>query len=192
MNLPNKLTVLRCLMAPLLLLTILWDFPYHYGVALVVFAAASLTDLLDGKLARKRGLVTNLGKFLDPLADKALTTAAFLGLMAVVPSRSMPWALMLILAREFMVTSVRLMAARDGVVVVASMAGKCKTVLQMVAILFMLALLQALQCPCLRAVPGLARWGGLAGMTLIWVAVAATVASGIQYVWQLRHYFKEN
>lgn len=95
--------------------------------------------MFDGKIARKRGLITNLGKFLDPLADKMLTTAAFLGFMAI--GRLDVWALMLILTREFMVTSVRLLAAKDGTVIAAGFSGKAKTVAQFVSILYMLAAL---------------------------------------------------
>lgn len=190
MNLPNKLTLARCVMAPLFLLALLWDFPWHYAVALVLFAAASLTDLFDGRIARSRGLVTNLGKFLDPLADKMLTTAAFLGFMTKRPSAALCWAVMLILSREFMVTSVRLLAAKDGVVVAASMAGKMKTVMQMVAILYMLAALQVGDVVATR--PQLCQGLLTVGDCLIWVAAALTVISGVQYVWNLRHYFKEN
>ena len=82
MNLPNKLTILRVLLAPLFLLLLLWDFPFHYLAAGLTFGAAALTDLFDGRIARRRGLVTNFGKFLDPLADKMLTTAAFIGFLA--------------------------------------------------------------------------------------------------------------
>ena len=191
MNLPNKLTIFRCVLTPLYLLLMVVEFPFHYAAALLVFIIASLTDLYDGKLARKHGLVTNLGKFLDPLADKMLTTAAFISFVHLVPSNSMPWALMLILCREFMVTSVRLLAAKDGVVVAASFAGKLKTVMQMVAIIYMLVLMQVKQIPVLRTIPGLIKWGGYFGMALIWISVIATVVSGIQYVWNLRHYFKE-
>ena len=136
-----------------------------------------------------RGLVTNLGKFLDPLADKALTTAAFLGFMTKRPSVALCWAVMLILSREFMVTSVRLLAAKDGVVVAASMAGKMKTVMQMAAILYTLA---AMQIAELVSNAALCRVLLAVGDGLIWVAAVLTVISGIQYVWNLRHYFKEN
>ena len=155
----------------------------------MLFAAASLTDLFDGRIARSRGLVTNLGKFLDPLADKALTTAAFLGFMTKRPSVALCWAVMLILSREFMVTSVRLLAAKDGVVVAASMAGKMKTVMQMAAILYTLA---AMQIAELVSNAALCRVLLAVGDGLIWVAAVLTVISGIQYVWNLRHYFKEN
>ncbi len=194
MNVPNKLTLLRCILTPIFLACVVIEFPFHYAAALLVFIVASLTDYFDGKIARKRGLVTNMGKFLDPLADKALTTAAFIGFVHMFNSRSLPWALFLILAREFAVTSVRLLAAKDGVVVAASFAGKLKTVMQMVAIIYMLVFRQAIRIRIIReAIGGNAGvlWGSRIGLVLIWISVVATVISGIQYVWNLRHYFKE-
>ena len=194
MNLPNKLTLVRCALTPIFLACVIIEFPFHYAVALLVFIVASLTDYFDGKIARKRGLVTNMGKFLDPLADKALTTAAFIGFVHMFNSRSLPWALFLILIREFAVTSVRLLAAKDGVVVAASFAGKLKTVMQMAAIIYMLAFRQAVRIRVVRDFIGGnvgVIWGSRIGMALIWVSVIATVVSGIQYIWKLRHYFKE-
>lgn len=200
MNLPNKLSLIRCALTPVFMACMLMNFPYHYAVALVVFIVASLTDMWDGKIARKYGLITNLGKFLDPLADKALTTAAFICFVAEFNEPTLPWALMLILTREFMVTSVRLLAAKDGVVVAASFAGKLKTVMQMASIIYMLAFRQVIRFKVVRefllsielfGING-RTWGSYFGMALIWIAVIATVVSGIQYIWQLRHYFKED
>ncbi len=192
MNLPNKLTIARCVMTFVFLAVLLVEFPFHYGVALLIFIAASLTDYYDGKIARRDNLITNLGKFLDPLADKTLTTAAFLGILCELGD--MPilcWAVMLILTREFAVTSVRLLAAKDGVVVAASFAGKLKTVMQMVAIIYMLAALQL--CNLLGGDYWPVNMLLLSiGIALIWISVIATVVSGVQYVWNLRHYFKEN
>ena len=191
MNLPNKLTIVRCALTFLFLLVLLANFPFNYGVALIIFIAASLTDYFDGKIARRDNLVTNLGKFLDPLADKTLTTAAFLGIMCEMGREPiLCWAVMLILTREFAVTSVRLLAAKDGVVVAASFAGKLKTVMQMVAIIYMLAAMQV--CELLSG-----NWVAclvllIIGIILIWISVIATVVSGFQYVWNLRHYFKES
>ena len=193
MNLPNKLTLMRCLLTPVFLACVVIDFPFHYAAALLIFIVASLTDYFDGQIARKRNLVTNLGKFLDPLADKALTTAAFIGFVHMLSSRSLPWALFIILAREFAVTSVRLLAAKDGVVVAASFSGKLKTVMQMVSIIYMLAFRQAVRLAVVREAIGATgiMWGSRIGLALIWISVIATVVSGIQYIWQLRHYFKE-
>ena len=189
MNVPNKLSLLRCALAPVFMACMLFRFPYHYAVALVVFIFASLTDLWDGRIARKTGQITNFGKFLDPLADKALTTAAFICFVEIIDSRTMPWVLMCMLTREFMVTSVRYLAAKDGVVVAASFAGKLKTVMQMVSIIYMVALLQINQ---MGLDPVFIRVSFRVGMIMIWLTTLATVVSGIQYVWQLRHYFKEN
>lgn len=194
MNLPNKLTLVRCILTPIFLACLIIEFPFHYAAALLVFIVASLTDYFDGMIARKHNLVTNLGKFLDPLADKALTTAAFIGFVHMINSRTLPWALFIILLREFAVTSVRLLAAKDGVVVAASFAGKLKTVMQMVSIIYMLAFKQIVRLNIVRAAIGNAGvlWGSRIGLALIWISVIATVVSGIQYIWQLRHYFKEN
>ncbi len=192
MNLPNKLTLARCIMTPLFLAMMLIRFPHHYAVALLVFIIASLTDYFDGKIARSRNLITNLGKFLDPLADKALTTAAYIGLVWMVNNETLPWALFLVLIREFAVTSVRLMAAKDGVVVAASFAGKLKTVMQMVSIIFALTFLEVKRYSVFCDVPYLKDVCAWVAIILLWIGVVATVVSGIQYVWQLRHYFKEN
>ena len=193
MNLPNKLTLVRCILTPIFLACVVMDFPFHYAAALLIFIAASLTDYFDGTIARKRNLVTNLGKFLDPLADKALTTAAFIGFVHMFYSNSLPWALFIILAREFAVTSVRLLAAKDGVVVAASFSGKLKTVMQMVSIIYMLAFRQAIRFAVVREALGTTGvlWGSRIGLAFIWISVVATVVSGVQYIWQLRHYFKE-
>ena len=192
MNLPNKLTLVRCIMTPIFLALMVIDFPHHYAAALLVFILASLTDWLDGKIARKNNLVTNLGKFLDPLADKALTTAAYIGLVQVISNRSMAWMLFLVLIREFAVTSVRLMAAKDGVVVAASFAGKLKTVMQMVSIIFSLAYLEIKRYTFFCDMPTLKTVCAYVALILLWIGVIATVVSGIQYVWQLRKYFKED
>ena len=193
MNLPNKLTLLRCALTPLFLACLVIDFPLHYGAALLVFIVASLTDYFDGLIARKRGQITNFGKFLDPLADKALTTAAFIGFVHMLSSQSLPWVLFIVLIREFAVMSVRLLAAKDGVVVAASFMGKLKTVMQMVAIIYMLVFRQAVRFMIVREYIGNAGilWGSRIGIVLVWVSVIATVVSGIQYIWQLRHHLKE-
>ncbi len=194
MNLPNRLTVARILLAPVFLILMMVSFPFHYLIAGLVFGAAALTDLFDGRIARRRGLVTNLGKFLDPIADKMLTTAAFLAFLAV--GKLDVFAVMLILSREFMVTSVRLMAAKGDVVIAASIWGKAKTVAQFTAILVMLA---ALEFSTWRdgilagaALPDSAfTLPVLIAQILIWVSVVLTLISGFQYVWAGRRYFSE-
>lgn len=138
MNLPNKLTILRIVMAPVFLALLLIPFPHHYLAALLVFIAASLTDLIDGKLARKYNLITDFGKFMDPLADKMLTTAAFLGFIQLGLGWGITWITMIVLTREFLVTSLRLSAAGSGKVIAANIWGKAKTVSQMAGIILVL------------------------------------------------------
>lgn len=138
MNLPNKLTVLRMILVPFFVLAILWPFPHHFLIALIIFGAASYTDHLDGMLARKNNQITDFGKFMDPLADKILVISALvcfvsLGLCDV-------WLVLLIIAREFMVTSIRLVAAGKGSVIAANNWGKAKTVSQIIAICVILLL----------------------------------------------------
>jgi CDP-diacylglycerol--glycerol-3-phosphate 3-phosphatidyltransferase len=194
-NTPNKLTVLRVILSPIFLAVLMVDFPFHYLIAGLIFGFAALTDLLDGRIARSQGLITNFGKFLDPLADKMLTTAALLGFLA--SGHIDVWAVMLVLAREFMVTSIRLIAAKDGVVVAASLAGKTKTVAQYVSVLFMIAVLEVSSWRATLlsgvSVPSeFFSWMLLAGQVFIWFSVVLTVYSGIEYVWGLRHYFTDS
>ena len=138
MNLPNKLTLLRVLLIPFFLLFMYINVPFHYAIALVIFAAASITDALDGKIARSRNLVTNFGKFLDPLADKVLVIAALAVFveLAEVNMGAVPF--IIITAREFMVSGLRLLAANSGIVVAAGIWGKLKTAFTMVAIIAIL------------------------------------------------------
>lgn len=139
MNLPNKLTVLRVILIPFFLLfVLLFQIPHHMVFALIVFAAASITDWFDGKIARKHNLVTTFGKFLDPLADKLLVMTA---LICFTFERWIdPVAVVLILAREFMVTGLRLVVASEGVVVAAGIWGKLKTAFTMVALIAIMVL----------------------------------------------------
>lgn len=191
MNLPNKLTVARILLVPFFVAALLVDFPLNNLAALALFGAASITDLLDGKIARKHGLITDFGKFADPLADKILVISALLcfvqlGLCDCV-------AVIIVLFREFTVTSIRLIAASKGKVIAANIWGKVKTVTQMVAIICVLvmqiildigALGVALPC-CLRCI---FYW---TGEGLIWVSTLFTVISGIIYVKQNKHFISE-
>ena len=130
MNLPNKLTVLRIVLTPFYLAAMLIDFQYHYLVAALIFIVASVTDFLDGNIARKNNLVTTFGKLCDPVADKMLTTAALLAFMHLDLCNI--WIVMIVLTREFLVTSFRLVASAQGVVIPAGILGKIKTVSQMV------------------------------------------------------------
>lgn len=145
MNTPNKLTIARIIATPVFMATVLINFPYHYAVSLLLFIAASLTDLIDGKMARKYNLVTNFGKFLDPLADKMLTTAAYLGFMYMFRNKTLPMIVVtvvtfIVLFREFAVSSVRLVVVSSGgKVIAANIWGKAKTVSQMIGIIAALA-----------------------------------------------------
>lgn len=186
MNLPNKLTVLRVVLIPVYLLFLLcFDIPYHIVWALVIFALASITDMLDGKIARKNNLVTTFGKFLDPLADKLLVMSA---LICFAFQRWIdPIAVVIILGREFMVTGLRLVVANEGVVVAAGIWGKLKTAFTMIALIAIMAL--QIFFPCGKGSPDLS-WNSpifLVNEILIWIAVILTAISGGIY---LKAYWK--
>lgn len=173
MNTANKLTILRVILVPLFMIFLLCEGTAMHVAALVVFIVASLTDMLDGQIARKYNQITNFGKFMDPLADKMLTTAAFLIFMEQGIINS--WALMIILAREFMVAGVRLSAAGEGNVIAASFWGKFKTVSQMVAIIATIIL--TLDSGIVPAVVGAA-----VSAILIWISIVFTIISGVEYL----------
>ena len=138
MNLPNKLTLLRIILIPVFMAVLYWGFPGATWVALAIFIIASLTDMLDGKIARKYNLVTDFGKFADPLADKMLVTAAMLWFVEI---GQMPaWALLIVIVREFAVSGLRMVAADKGRVIAAGWSGKVKTASTMVCICLMLLL----------------------------------------------------
>ena len=183
MNTPNKLTVGRMIATPIFMATMLINFPYHYAVSLVLFIVASLTDMIDGKMARKYNLVTDFGKFMDPLADKMLTTSAYLGFMFIYGGTKFSWHIVVItfivLFREFAVTSVRLVAATKGTVVAANMWGKAKTVSQMVAIIVTLLLLIILQ---ISGNSSLWFVFGIIINVVVWISVILTVISGVVYL----------
>ena len=181
MNLPNKLTLLRVALIPVFVAVIfITAIPYRFLIAAALFALASFTDMLDGKIARKRGLVTDFGKLLDPLADKVFVTAALLCIIAVTEEPvwriALTVAAIIIIGREFFVTSLRLLVAGSGVVVPAAFMGKVKTTLQMVAII---CILLETQFACeIRSVICFEHWIGYIALA---AATVATVVSGIQY-----------
>ena len=136
MNLPNKLTLLRIIVIPVFVVLLYLDFPFNNLVALAVFILASITDTLDGYIARKYNLITDFGKFMDPIADKLLVTAAML---VFVDWHMMPaWVVIVVVAREFIVSALRLVAANNGRVIAAGWSGKVKTASTMVCICIML------------------------------------------------------
>ncbi len=175
MNLPNKLTVLRIILTPFYLAAMLLDFKFHYFVAVAIFVVASLTDMLDGKIARKRNLITNFGKLCDPLADKMLTTAALLAFMDLGLCNI--WIVMIVLTREFLVTSFRLVASSQGVVIPAGIWGKLKTVSQMV---FSIAIMVAI--PFVEMFSWDFGVFALVSNILLGITAVLTVISGIKYI----------
>ncbi len=178
LNLPNKLTLIRMFLAPIYLALMLIEFPYHYIVALAVFSVASLTDMLDGKIARKNNLITVFGKLLDPLADKMLTTAALLAFMR--EGWCSIWIVMIVLTREFAVAGVRLIATAQGIVIPANYWGKAKTVSQMV---FTIVIMLLAEIDATFDIFANAGWLTLARVTniMLWITAVLTVVSGITY-----------
>ena len=169
MNTPNKLTMLRIILIPFFVVFLLGNFnTWSKWMALAIFVIASLTDMLDGYLARRDNLVTNFGKFMDPLADKLLVCSAMICMIPL--GKLQAWFVIVIIAREFIISGFRLVAADNDIVIAASYWGKFKTVFQMAMIIVLIADL-----------------GGvfdLIGEILIWAAVALTIISLIDYVWK--------
>lgn len=168
MNLPNKLTVLRVMMIPFFVVFMLMDITgaADKWIALAIFVVASLTDLLDGKIARKYNLVTNFGKFMDPLADKLLVSAAMICM--VEKGMLASWIVIVIISREFIISGFRLVASDSGIVIAASYWGKFKTVFQMMMIIVLIMDL-----------------GGvfdIIGTALVWIALVLTIVSLADYV----------
>ena len=179
MNLPNKLSVLRICMIPVFVVLFYVEFPYHYTVSAAVFALAAATDFLDGHIARKYNMVTNLGKFLDPIADKVLVSTAFI-VMLTVPQILPPlWgiAVAVILARELIVSGFRTVAASRSLVLAADKIGKIKTVFQDFSVVVLLV----------GGVPAV----NIVGLVLLGIAAALTVVSGVNYVVKNREVLKE-
>ena len=172
MNLPNKLTLLRVLMIPFFVVCLLWEGGQNQTlryVSAAIFIVASLTDMLDGKIARKYCLVTNFGKFMDPLADKLLVCSA---LICLIELRQLPaWMVIVIISREFIISGFRLIASDNGVVIAASYWGKFKTTFQMIAVILLIFNLEALR---------------LLADICVWVALALTVISLADYIWKNR------
>ena len=199
MNLPNKLTLTRILLVPVFMvfvsLTSLSGIadgsfqPTYYLIAGIVFAVASFTDFLDGHLARKWNMVTDFGKFADPLADKLLTTVAFIYMMR--DGVCSPVGLCIILAREFAVSGLRMVAAgaKDGKVIAANMWGKVKTVLQMLSIIFYFFGMSIASMSATGAEQGVRQILVISiSMMLCWLVAAVTAISGIKYLWDNRSF----
>ncbi len=176
MNLPNKLTILRVIMIPFFIVFLLVPItPYDKWIALTIFIIASLTDLLDGKIARKYNLVTNFGKFMDPVADKLLVCSA---LICLIELNKIPaWMVIIIISRELIINGFRLVASDNGVVIAASYWGKFKTTFQMVAVCLLIADIEAIN---------------LLTQIILWIAVILTVVSLIDYLVKNKDVMKEN
>ena len=183
MNLPNKLTLLRVLLIPFFLLFMYLNLPFHFAIALVIFGIASITDALDGKIARSRNLVTNFGKFLDPLADKVLVIAALAVFVEFREVNMSAIPFIIITAREFMVSGLRLLAANSGIVVAAGIWGKLKTAFTMIAIVAILFWLSL----CFDFEIGFPlefrnAVDNVLIPVLIWISAVLTVISGVVYL----------
>ena len=195
MNLPNKLTILRVILIPFFVFFLISPFFDGYGnyIALAIFIIASLTDMADGKIARKNGLVTDFGKFADPLADKILVLAAFLCFVQLGICDCV--AVIIVLFREFSVTSIRLIAASKGKVVAANMWGKAKTVSQMIAIIAVIAMQIVLELPEVGLnFINTATFEPIffvVGEILIWISVVFTIISGVVYIVQNRQFISQ-
>ena len=184
MNTPNKLTVLRMILVPFFLLFLLVEsIPFHGLWALLIFAAASVTDAMDGHIARSRHLVTDFGKVLDPGAGKVLTFSALIAFIELGCASSV--AVVIMMAREFLVSSLRMVAAGNGTVIAAGKLGKLKTAVTMVSIVAVLLLLTLMDLGVLGASFPV----GLISNILVWVSAAITVVSGAEYLWVNRAQF---
>lgn len=186
MNTPNKLTLGRIIATPVFMMTMLFDFPGRFIVALLLFILASFTDLLDGKIARKKNLITDFGKFLDPLADKMLTTAAYLGFICVYGGEPVYCAQItaitfIVLFREFAVSSIRLVVVSSGgKVIAANMWGKAKTVSQMLGITASLTIFAAKDIfPALESFDCVFN---IIIIALFWISAVLCIISGIIYL----------
>lgn len=179
MNTPNKLTVLRIFLVPIFILFLInKSIYYNFLWAEIIFCIASITDHFDGKIARKNNQITDFGKFLDPLADKILVTSAFVCFieLGLIPS----WAVVIILAREFIVTSMRLIAAGKGKVIAANIWGKLKTVSQMTAIIFSIEILFLKEN--LELTGDVFYVLNSINIILIWISILMTIISGVVYI----------
>ncbi|QUH20780.1 CDP-diacylglycerol--glycerol-3-phosphate 3-phosphatidyltransferase [Alkaliphilus sp. B6464] len=177
MNLANKLTILRIFLVPIFMIFLLSKIPYGVPIAAGIFIVAAVTDTLDGYVARKRNEITNFGKFMDPLADKLLVSAALISLVQM--GRLSAWMVVVIIAREFTISILRAVAAAEGIVIAASWWGKAKTITQIIAIIAILLdnfPFKYINFPF--------------DMIMMWVSVIFTIISGIDYIIINKHVLK--
>src|SRR6059058_1351952 len=185
MNWANRITLSRLALTVLFVVSLNSSWQYARTTALVIFQIAGLTDFIDGEIARRYGIITNFGKLMDPLVDKIMLAAAFISL---VPLKAVPaWAATTIVARDFLITGLRLMASAKGRILPAESLGKQKTSWQIITVVFFLALLSIAE---LRYTTETSTWWlrawGQAGPVLVWITVALTLYSGVGYAWRHR------
>lgn len=185
MNWANRLTLSRLLLTVLFVLALNSSWQYARTSALIIFLIAGLTDFIDGEIARRYGVITNFGKLMDPLVDKIMMAAAFISL---VPLKAVPaWAATTVVARDFLITGLRLMASAKGQILPAESLGKQKTSWQIITVIFFLALLSM---PELRYASETSKWWVRAryeaGPILVWITVALTIYSGLGFTWRNR------
>lgn len=186
MNLPNKLTIFRVILIVPFVIVLLGGDAGWFGddllipeiAALAIFIIASLTDMIDGKIARKYNLITNFGKFMDPLADKLLVSSALIALVAM--ERIPAWVVIIIISREFIISGFRLIASDNNVVIAASYWGKFKTTFQMIMV-----------CLMLLDLSGFLAWWGILTNIVMWIALALTVISLVDYLIKNRDVMRE-
>jgi CDP-diacylglycerol---glycerol-3-phosphate 3-phosphatidyltransferase len=196
MNLPNKLTVSRFVLTAFFLCALFcpWPIPFRNTLALFFFCVASITDFLDGKIARSRNLITNFGKLMDPLADKILTCSAFIAFVESThlhpdaPVKVDAWMVIIIVARELAITGLRLLAASKNVVLAAERFGKHKTISQIIAIIALLVIDAKMEWPS-RLQNIFQGWSVAFTEIMLWLTVALTVASGVIYLWRNREIY---
>jgi CDP-diacylglycerol--glycerol-3-phosphate 3-phosphatidyltransferase len=191
MNWANRLTLSRLALTVLFVVALSSSWQYARTAALVIFVIAGLTDFVDGEIARRYGVITNFGKLMDPLVDKIMVAAAFISL---VPLKAVPaWAATAVVARDFLITGLRLMASAKGRILPAESLGKQKTSWQIVTITFFLALLSIAE---LRYADETSIWWmrawSEAGPVLVWITVALTIYSGVGYAWRNRDLIAPN
>lgn len=175
MNLPNKLSMIRICMIPFFVAFAMMDAFWAQLLAVLIYIIACITDALDGHIARSRGLVTNFGKFMDPIADKLLVMSALI--LLVSQSRMPAWVCILMLAREFLISGFRLVAAETGKVIAAGKLGKLKTIFQMISTIALL-----LFVPVGESAAILGKFGVITANILMYIALVLTVVSGVDYI----------
>lgn len=189
MNLPNQLTVARFFLTLVFVGALTSEWRFAHSVGLVIFILAGLTDYLDGSIARRRNLVTDFGRLMDPLADKIMMAAAFILLVAVEPRAFPAWVAIVIISREFAITGLRLLAASKGVILPSERMGKHKTVWQIVTVCFFLLLLALKELATAGyGTSGMWWWvaWNIGGKVLITLVLALTIYSGVGYLWKNR------